>query len=206
MSRNSKFVQHAIDIANDDSHGYSQTRRWGPDFDCSSLMYECAEYAGYPISRDNPRYTGSMIEDFSKVGYRVESFDGNLYDLDPGDILLNTANHTAVYIGNNQVVEASCSETGGIDGASGDQTGYEIHIGPVYNYPWTHVLIPPSENTSDNGASYQTVSKDVSEINLDAAITRIALACINGVFGNLPERRERIYAKVQDKVNQLLGA
>ena len=31
-------VAWAISIANDDTHGYDQTDRWGPDYDCSSLL------------------------------------------------------------------------------------------------------------------------------------------------------------------------
>ena len=32
-------VQWATDIANDDSHWYSQDVRWGPHYDCSSFVY-----------------------------------------------------------------------------------------------------------------------------------------------------------------------
>lgn len=149
--RINKFVQHAIDIANDNSHGYAQDSRWGPDYDCSSLMYECAYYAGYNVKRANPRYTGAMLDDFRAVGYRADAFDGILSDLEKGDILLNTAYHTAVYIGNGQIVEASINEKGGVSGGTpGDQTGHEIHIRSVYNYPWTHVLTPPEDWTEES--------------------------------------------------------
>ena len=142
--RVNKFVNHAIDIANNDSHGYSQYHRWGPDYDCSSLMYECAYFAGYNVSREDPRYTGAMIEDFTAAGFQCLPFDGNLGDLDRGDILLNTSYHTAVYIGDGLLVEASIDERGGIAGSqNGDQTGHEIHVRSAYNYPWTNVLCPP---------------------------------------------------------------
>lgn len=145
MSKVDRFVQHAIDIAKDDSHGYSQYRRWGQDYDCSSLMYECGYYAGYNLPMSGTRYTGSMVEHFKKAGYHVEKFNGNLADLERGDVLLNVSHHTAVYIGDGKLVEASIAETGGIDGRPGDQTGHEIHVRNVYNYPWTHVLTPPKE-------------------------------------------------------------
>ena len=32
-------VQWATDIANDDSHWYSQDVRWGPHYDCSYFCY-----------------------------------------------------------------------------------------------------------------------------------------------------------------------
>ena len=155
-TRIDKFVQHAIDIANNNAHGYAQDNRWGPDFDCSSMMYECAYYAGYPVKTTNPRYTGSMIGDFTAVGYRCDVFDGNLNDLEKGDILLNTQHHTCVYIGGGKIAEASINEKGGISGGQpGDQTGREIHIRNVYNYPWTHVLTPPADWKEDNQPAVQ---------------------------------------------------
>lgn len=150
MSRIKAFIDEAIKIAKDESHGYSQNNRWGPDYDCSSLVYHCATVAGYDLPKSGTRYTGTIIEHFTKAGWRVDPFDGNLYDLDPGDLLLNVTNHVAIYIGNNQLVEASCDENGGITGPKhGDQTGKEIRIGPVYNYPWEYVLTAPAESSSD---------------------------------------------------------
>lgn len=209
MSKTSKFIQAAIGYAMDDSHGYSQAHRWGPDYDCSSLMYQCGYDAGYNLSRQEPRYTGSMIKDFSAVGFRVDAFDGNLGDLEPGDILLNTTHHTAVYVGNGLLVEASNSETGGVDGQPGDQTRGEIHATHVYDYPWTHVLTPPKESAEDApGASvpsFTPVGDDVKNMPLADAVTRIAIETINGGFGNLPQRKDNIYKAVQDRVNQLLS-
>ena len=209
MSKTARFIQAAIAYAMDDSHGYSQARRWGPDFDCSSLMYQCGYDAGYALSKQNPRYTGSMIEDFGAVGFRVDVFDGNLGDLEPGDILLNTAHHTAVYVGDGKLVEASSSETGGVDGMPGDQTHGEIHARSVYNYPWTHVLTPPKESAeSAPGASvpsFTPVSDSVKNMPLADAITRVAIETINGGFGNLPQRKDNIYKRVQERVNELLS-
>ena len=140
-----RFISKAVEIANDPASGYSQIRRWGKDYDCSSLMYTCGYYAGYELPNRDPRYTGTMVNDFRHAGFTVHAFDGNLFDLEPGDILLNEAHHTAVYIGDGKLVEASIAETGGIDGMPGDQTGHEIHVTSVYNWPWTHVLTPPRE-------------------------------------------------------------
>ena len=36
-------VNWAIQIANDNSHGYDQANRWGPDYDCSSLLIQSEE-------------------------------------------------------------------------------------------------------------------------------------------------------------------
>lgn len=205
MTKTDRFVQHAIDIANDDSHGYSQLRRWGVDYDCSSLMYVCAQYAGYPIKDRDPRYTGTMVADFTALGFRCDYYDGNLNDLERGDVLLNVDYHTAVYIGNGQIVEASSDETGGIEGVTpGDQTGHEIHIRDVYDYPWTHVLTPPKENPLTEEPHYKTVDKNVTGITHEGAIARLALDCINGRFGNGSTRKENLYNEVQEAVNILI--
>jgi len=143
-TRKDKFVNAAINLALDDSHGYDQLRRWGPDYDCSSLVYTCCYLAGYDVNTTNPRYTGTLQRDLVAAGWRALAFDGNTGDLDPGDVLLNTENHTAVYIGNGNIVEASINEYGGVSGGQvGDQTGDEIHIRSVYNYPWNVVIVPP---------------------------------------------------------------
>ena len=205
MTRTDAFVNEAIRIAKDNSHGYSQYDRWNIDYDCSSLMYICGYKAGYALPKSGTRYTGTMIDHFSKCGFRVDKFDGNLSDLEKGDILLNTAYHTAVYIGNGQIVEASQSETGGISGRQGDQTGHEIHIRNVYNYPWTHVLTPPKETPAPkNGSSFSPVSNAVKSIKIDDAITRIAIEVINGKYGNGAARKENLYKAVQARVDSLL--
>ena len=42
------YTEWALQIANDDSHGYSQCNRTGPDYDCSSLVWYSLVYgAGF---------------------------------------------------------------------------------------------------------------------------------------------------------------
>ena len=145
-TRRDKFVRAAIDIALDDSHGYDQIYRWGErgDYDCSSLTYTAAYLAGYDINRSNPRYTGTLERDFIAAGWISQPFDGNLYDMEPGDVLLNRANHVAIAIGNGQLVEAAINEHGDVSGGTpGDQNGLEVRIAPLYSYPWDVVLTPP---------------------------------------------------------------
>ena len=54
-----------------------------------------------------------------------------------GDVLLNIANHTAMYIGMGKIVHARS-----FDGhpETGDQSGNEIRIQSYWNYPWDCVL------------------------------------------------------------------
>ena len=206
MTKTEKFIAKAIEIAKDNTHGYSQLDRWSIDYDCSSLMYICAEAAGYNINKSNPRYTGTMINDFEALGFRVDAFDGNLSDLEAGDILLNTQEHTALYIGNGQIVEASSSETGGKSGKTGDQTGYEIHVRNVYNFPWTHVLTPPKESapTPAPAPAPTPSTEPKTDRAIDSALEVIAAYVIKGRFGNGAERKEAIYKAVQTKVNSIL--
>ena len=151
MTKLETMVQTAINIAKDNSHGYSQYRRWpsqGTDFDCSSLVIYCANKAGYNVPLSG--YTGTMLSDFKNAGFQALKFSSvGLNGLKRGDILLNVTDHTEICIGNGQFVGAHGSETGGIDGKAGDQTGREISICNAYNYPWDYVLRPPTENSSN---------------------------------------------------------
>ena len=152
--RRDAFVRRMLEIADDDSHGYSQrppSGRWGPDYDCSSLIYAAAEDAGYPVGtgRDRARFTGTMLRDFTQAGYLALPY-GNvgIDNLEVGDILLNIAVHSEVYVGDRESVGATASENGGSDGAEGDQTGTEIERHPVDTFGggWDYVLRPPSDD------------------------------------------------------------
>lgn len=164
MTKIENFVQSAIDIANDNKHGYSQYSRWGSpktcsDFDCSSLVISVVEWAGIPVKTAGATYTGNMYSPFIKCGFKDVTDSINLSNgsgLQRGDILLNLYYHTEIYIGNGQTVGAKIDEYGDIVGANtGDQTGKEICVGWYYNYPWTNVLRYVGDNTSVN----KTVSK-----------------------------------------------
>lgn len=134
-------VKTARAIAADDAHGYDQAERWGPDFDCSSLVIHAWRTAGVPLACT---YTGDMRGDmlrrgFSDVTAQVNRDTGA--GLARGDVLLNCSRHTALYIGGGRLVHASANERGGArGGATGDQTGREICERAYFNYPWDLVL------------------------------------------------------------------
>lgn len=136
-----KYVSWAIKIAADNTHGYSQAVRWAPDYDCSSFVISALEAAGLPMKAYGASYTGNMGQalkacGFTKVkGVNLSTGAGLLR----GDILLNPATHTEIYIGNNQAVGAHCSETGGKYGKAGDQTGNEISVQTYRNKNYTEV-------------------------------------------------------------------
>lgn len=135
-----KAVQVALAIANDDSHGYDQGSRWGPDYDCSSLVITAYKEAGLPLTCT---YTGNMRADFFANGFAVAQ-GVNLATgegLRPGDVLLNEKHHTAMYIGDGMLVHAVGNERGGATGGkTGDQTGKEIGTTKYFNFPWDYVL------------------------------------------------------------------
>lgn len=131
----------AVGIAQDNSHGYSQINRQGPDYDCSSLVINAYEQAGVPVKEAGATYTGNMRKAFEACGFKVIKYQKGMA-LKRGDVLLNEKHHTLLFLGNSNIVQASCSETGGITGRTGDQTGREIATGKFYEYSkgWDYVL------------------------------------------------------------------
>lgn len=121
-------VTRALEIAADDSHGYDQANRWGPDYDCSSLVISAFKKAGVPLSCT---YTGNMRGDMLRCGFEDVTGSVDLSTgagLERGDVLLNHVHHTALYIGGGQLVQASINEYGTTTGGrTGDQTGREIY-------------------------------------------------------------------------------
>ncbi len=117
----------ATQIADDDSHGYSQTNRDGdPDYDCSSLVYYALKQAGLDVGSYafNTTGEGAALE---KAGFERHEWS-KVSDLQSGDIVWS-ATHTEIYIGDGRFVGAHHDENGGITGTiPGDQTGDEISV------------------------------------------------------------------------------
>jgi len=135
-----KAVSWAIQTANDNSHGYSQADRWGPDYDCSSFVIEAYEQAGVSVREAGASYTGNMKNAFLACGFADVTGSVNLNNgngIRPGDVLLNYASHTCIAIGNGQV--ANCRTDEGHP-QHGDQSGSEIRVQSYWNYPWNYVL------------------------------------------------------------------
>lgn len=142
-----KAVKWAIDIANDNSHGYDQANRWGPDYDCSSFLTSAYRNAGLKIGGGTGVYTGNMRNYFIAAGFQDVTSEVNMSSgsgVQKGDVLIKPGEHTAMSIGSGQVVQASINEHGEVTGgATGDQTGKEIWTTGYYNYPWVCVLRYP---------------------------------------------------------------
>lgn len=172
MGKIDEVCKLAVEIATDDSHGYSQRNRWGPDYDCSSLVIHVWTACGVDVKGLGASYTGNMLNAFLQAGFR--KVNPVMENLIPGDVLLNVAHHTALYIGNGKIVQATIAENGTVYGEFGDQTGGEIGIFPYYDYPWDYVLryvetseppapapsplpLPPGANYGDENICYAGV-------------------------------------------------
>lgn len=158
--RAAEVMEHLVTHA---SHGYSQPGRTGDggtetvalsdgttvevatgDRDCSSAVCDAWE-AAYPGSTGGASYTGNMRTCFTSTGLWTWH-KGTSYSAKRGDVYLSEGHHTAMCIhpyGSPEgdiLAEFSISETGGVDGEVGDQTGKESSEHAYYDYPWTGIL------------------------------------------------------------------
>lgn len=153
----------------DVSLGYSQADRWdirpGGNCDCSSLVIHCLQEAGFDTG--GATYTGNLSANLTARGWARL---GPNVAKRAGDILLNDVHHVAVMINGSQLAQASISETGGVNGAGGDQTGRETNISAYYDYPWDCVLryqnptTPTSEGDDDMTYAFAYTSKNFGGI------------------------------------------
>ncbi len=161
-----RALQWAISIANDNSHGYSMSNRWGnPDYDCSSFVISALKAAGYDVG--GATYTQNMRSALTPRGFTWIPWSqiGGMGNLKRGDILLNDSStvskqHTEFYLGDGKNVGAH--QNYGYP-AAGDQTGNEISVRGYYNHPWTGVLrengsIPDACSCSTGYAGNYTVT------------------------------------------------
>ena len=139
-----RAVDWALAMARDDSHGYDQEKRWGPDYDCSSFVIAAWQQAGVPVRTAGASYTGDMRPAFLRCGFRDVTGQVNLATgkgLEKGDVLLNVRSHAELYVGGGECVKAGSNEHGGAaGGVTGDQTGREICVSRYHNFPWDCVL------------------------------------------------------------------
>ena len=186
-----KAVQFMIDTANDNTHGYDQTYRNGPDYDCSSLVGTALHESGFNVSSYS--WTGNLEPQLRKAGF-VDCKAPWL----AGDVHLKVGQHVVMSISSTQVAYASINEKGNVTGGkTGDQTGNEIRISNYYEYSggWDVHLRYVGDNT---------------EVIPDVSIGTVAREVIAGKWGNGDTRKKLLteagydYDTVQAKVNALL--
>ena len=208
-----KTARWMENTAKDDSHGYDQDNRWGPDYDCSSAIFEALEESGIPAKTYSFKtygcaYTGVMPEVLEHFGFENIINKVNIKTgagLERGDILLNKAYHTAMYIGNGMEVEASINERGTAHGGkTGDQTGKEFLIRSYRNYPWTHIYRYKGDGslsgTSEAEKGYLSKGDTGSAVKtMQAMLIAVGYPCgssgADGDFGANTEKALRNYQK-----------
>jgi len=191
-------VAWAVMIANDDSHGYDQNNRDGPDYDCSSLLCHAWERAGVPVmSVGGASYTGDMYAGFTRVGFddvtsRVNFSTGA--GLAKGDVLLRPGHHTEMMCDATHTVGAHNNELGGVTGGkTGDQTGDEISVQAYRNKSYVYCLRYPGGSPIDPAVP-PSISKAGSELSLTDGAGRLRMYCYDGVPGiGIVQNGESIY-------------
>lgn len=179
MGKIENAVNWMISTANNNIHGYDQKFRWGQygDYDCSSAVITAWENAGVPVKTNGATYTGNMYSVFKKCGFADVTESVNIATgkgIERGDVLLNRNHHTAMFIGNGQIVQASINEKGTvIGGKPGDQTGKEFYIRSYYNYPWDYVLRFNEHDNMNTKKPDQEIAKEVIAGKWGNGVTRI---------------------------------
>lgn len=136
MGNIEQAVQWMIDIANDNTHGYDQAYRNGPDYDCSSLVGTALNRAGFNVNPSSTTYnlrSQLLAEGFIELPLSAPR--------ERGDIFLSTKNHVVACISPTHIVHASINELGKVRGGqTGDQTGKEICTRTFYtpSYGWNY--------------------------------------------------------------------
>lgn len=184
-----KAIDFMVMIANDSKHGYDQTHRNGPDFDCSSLVATALNVAGFNVSPYS--WTGNLEPQLIKCGFvKCKA------PFKAGDIHLNYIHHVCMSVTDTQIAEASINELGKTTGGqTGDQTGREIYIRDYYNYKY--------------GWDVHLCYKEPKII--PESIDTVARLVIQGRFGNGNERKTKLeklgydYNEVQNRVNDILN-
>ena len=160
MGKIENATKWMINLANDNSHGYSQViaNRWGPDYDCSSSIISAWEQAGVPVKTNGATNTANIYSVFLNTGFTDITSLVNLSNgsgLAFGDIILrprsSSGGHVVMHIGDKYIVHAS-SDNGSPQ--TGDQAGNEICTRTYYNGSWVYAL----RYTADSSVGSQGVN------------------------------------------------
>ena len=116
------MLEWALAIAADDSHGYSQAYRYGPNYDCTSFVSTALMKGGFGL--DEYLSTIGLVQNAENFGFTVYR-RGEVVP-QRGDILVQWNVHTEICMGDGGCVAAHQD----YDGYSGDRTGHEIEYRP----------------------------------------------------------------------------
>lgn len=177
MASVSTLIERMRYWVNDADLGYDQGERQNifphGECDCSSLVIRALQESGFDTG--SASYTGDLSENLTARGWSRLPVDGNPQ---PGDIVLNDAEHVAVCTAPHTLAYASIDERGCASGGqTGDQTGLETKEAPYYDHPWDCYLRftgqPGPAPTPGTGGMYVCVAdcvriRTAPTINSDA--------------------------------------
>lgn len=210
-------VDFAVNIANDNSHGYSQKVRSlyeidvPKSFDCSSLVLTAFYYAFMKNGlknqanylKRNCSYTGNMLK-MLNCGFEVVARNQTAHaKMLKGDVELNETHHTALAIDPDNIVHARTSE-GTSDTKDGSGNEIRTQKWYLYSHGWTHRL-----RFTGKGLNLSNTSTNTSNASPKKSVDVIAKEVLAGKWGNGEERESRLksagydYDEIQKKVNQL---
>lgn len=174
-------IKWMINIAQDNTHGYSMNNRYGPNFDCSSFIAFALIFSGFNIRYNS--VTSDLKSQLLREGWKETK------TLKRGVIALREKGGS----GNGHVAMLSSSST--MVHASGTNKGILEENFYIPKDGWDCYLYYPSD-------PYSSTLKSIDEI---------AREVIAGKWGNYPKRKELLesagynYDEVQKRVNELLG-
>lgn len=204
-------LEFMLDVAHDQTHGYSQQNRWGPDYDCSSLVIFAFQQAGVPVKSNGATYTGNMKSVFLRTGFEDVTKQVNLATgkgLKPSDVLLHERDHTAMYCGGGDIVHARGQSHG--SPKTGDQ-GTEIAVTKYYNYPWQCVLRYTGGKDEPTEKRYTVncalpMLRNGSEGDIVMIWQIIAGADVDGEFGPNTEYATKLFQRMHGlEVDGIVG-
>lgn len=108
----------ALEIAEDDAHGYSQRNRFGPNYDCSSFVSTALMEGGFGV--ESYLFPDEMVAVLPAYGFVV--YRKGETEPQRGDILVRPFVHVEICMGDGACVSAHSD----YDGRSGDGNGHEI--------------------------------------------------------------------------------
>lgn len=219
MSIIDNFVDEAIRISKDDSHGYSNINNQGPDYDCGSFISKAAQNVGlFPVGqyyepigsgRNFQLYNERVLLDngFNKLTYQ------GLNKLKKGDIIVS-GGHTVLSIDEGKHFVHAADN---YDGKQGDGSGNEITVCNAYdNGNWLYVYRYEDKEEPE----YCKVDIDFEIISLgsnsdqvknlqgllNAWLTHAPALVLDGYCGEITEQHIKMYQRLQNlKVDGICG-
>ena len=134
----SAYLSWMKKIADDNTHGYSQSSRTGPDYDCSSFVYYALQNTIPNFKKEYP-YTTWTLDSNVLLQYGFKRYKYGEVKLQPGDIVGNRDHHvTTIFSITNGVQEIAAHSN--YDGKTGDGSGNEINVDPFSNQNYTYIF------------------------------------------------------------------